>query len=51
MQLKLPLASQAHARLWDGLDHGTRLVVLDRLVAMMVQVVEVRREEEDSNDD
>lgn len=53
MQLKLPLArvSQAHARLWDVLDDGTRLVVLDRLVAIMAQVVEVRRDEEDTNDD
>ena len=53
MQLKLPLAraSEAHARLWEVLDHGTRLVVLDRLVAMMAQAVEVRMDEEDTNDD
>ena len=53
MQLELPLArtSKAHARLWEALDHGTRLVVLDRLVAMMAQAVEVRSDEEDTNDD
>ena len=53
MQLKLPLtrASEAHARLWEVLDHATRLVVLDRLVAMMAQAVEVRSDEEDTNDD
>lgn len=51
MQLKLPLASEAHARLWEVLDHGTRLVVLDRLVAMMAQAVEVRSDEEDTDDD
>lgn len=53
MQLKLPLAraSEAPARLWEVLDHGTRLVVLDRLVAMMAQAVEARRDEEDANDD
>ena len=50
MQLKLPLAqaSEAHAHLWEVLDDETRLVVLDRLVA---QVVEVRTDEEDANDD
>ena len=53
MQLKLPLAqaSQAPARLWEVLDHGTRLVVLDRLAAMMAQAVEARTNEEDTNDD
>lgn len=53
MQLKLPLAraSEAHAHLWEVLDDETRLVVLDRLVAMMAQAVEVRADEEVTNDD
>ena len=53
MQLKLPLAraSEAPARLWEVLDHGTRRVVLDRLVAMMAQAVEAPRDEEDTDDD
>ena len=51
MQLKLPLTSEAPARLWEVLDDGTRLVVLDRLVAMMAQAMEVRTNEKDTNDD
>ena len=53
MQLKLPLAqaSEPHVHLWEALDDKTRLVVLDRLVAMMAQVVEVRTVEEDPNND
>lgn len=53
MQLKLPLApaSQAHAHLWEFLDDETRLIVLDRLVAMMAQTVEGRTDEEATNDD
>lgn len=51
MQLKLPLAKEAHARLWEVLDHGRRLVVLDKLVTMMAQAVEAHSDEEDTNDD
>ena len=53
MQLKLPLApaSEAHAHLWEALDDETRLVVLGRLVAMLALAVEVRTDEEVTNDD
>ena len=48
-QLKLPPASEAHARLWEVLDHGTRLIFLDRLVAIMAQTVEMGRVMTDYN--
>ena len=53
MQLKLPLAptSEPHARLWEDLDDKTRLVVLERLVAMIAQAIDVQPDQEDMTDD
>ena len=53
MQLKLPLAqtSEPHAQLWEVLDDKTRILILERLVAMMAQTVGVQTDEEDTNED